>query len=252
MSQVVRRVGAILRELEGYPEGRSVAEIANAIELPRSTVHRLLKALEQEHLIASASEERGFRLGPGLVRLASNANSLLVETFRPFLVELSRTLDETVDLAVLTGDEVYFIDQVAASHRLAAVSDVGRAFPVHCGANGKALLAEMTDEKVLALLGDRLKALTPNTITDPDAFLADLATVRAAGIAFDREEHHVGISAAGTTIDNPSGLAVAISVPAPSSRFVERETEIVEELLKSRKRIEAHVRRVMTPDKAPR
>jgi len=240
VSQVVKRAAAILRALEEHPQGRSVAETAGAVGLPRSSVHRLLKALEDEHLVAGVSEEGGFRLGPALMHLASSANSWLVETVHPFLEELSRSLDETVDLAVQSGATVYFIDQVAAAHRLQAVSHTGLAFPAHCSANGKALLAELPDDRVAALVDGTLSALTPNTITDMTALLKELAEVRESGVAFDREEHHLGISAVGTTLHNPYGLEVAVSVPVPSSRFVDREDEIVEQVLKGRQRIEEH------------
>lgn len=242
MSQVVRRTAAILRALEKHPEGCSVAEVATAVNLPRSSVHRVLKALEHEHLVASVSEERGFRLGPALMHLASSANSWLIETIHPYLEELSASLDETVDLAVQSGADVYFVDQVAASHRLQAVSQTGLAFAAYCTANGKALLAELKDNEVVSLVAGSLTPLTPNTIVEVDTLLTELETIRTSGVAFDREEHHLGISAVGTALANPYGLAVAVSVPVPTSRFVDRESEVVEQLLKYRERIEHHFR----------
>lgn len=246
MSQVVRRAAAILRALEKQPKGCSVAEVAAAVSLPRSSVHRLLKALEHEHLVASVSEERGFRLGPALMHLTSSANGWLIETIHPYLEELSDSLDETVDLAVQAGAQVYFVDQVAASHRLQAVSQTGLAFAAYCTANGKALLAELELDEVVALVGNSLTPHTPNTIVDADALLTELASIRTSGVAFDREEHHLGISAVGTALANPYGLRVAVSVPVPTSRFVDRESEIVEQLLKYRERIEHHFRRILT------
>ena len=163
----------------------------------------------------------------------------------PFLEELSRSVEETVDLAIQSGSQVYFIDQVAADNRLQAVSQTGLAFPLHCSANGKALLAELPDARVEALVAGSLTALTPNTITEPAALLAELIAVRERDVAFDREEHHLGISAVGTTLDNPFGLSVAISVPVPTSRFVDREGEIVEQILKARQRMEEHFKRAV-------
>lgn len=222
-----------MRALENHPEGRSVAEVADAVDLPRSSVHRVLKALEEEHLVAAVSDERGFRLGPALMRLASSANSWIVEAVHPSLVELSRLIDETVDLAVLSGCEVYFIDQVLSEHRLQAVSETGLSFPAFTTANGKALLAEFDDDRVRALVADSPTPLEG----DIAPLLEELAVVRETGVAFDREEHHAGISAVGTALPNPYGISVALSVPAPAGRFNERETEIVEQLLKSRDHI---------------
>jgi len=154
---------------------------------------------------------------------------------------------QTVDLAVRSGAQVYFIDQVAAAHRLQAVSQTGLAFPAHCSANGKALLAELSDEQLMGELDGQLPQLTPNTITDVATLLTDLAIVRQTGVAFDREEHHLGISAVGTALRNPFGVSAAISVPLPSSRFVDREAELVDGLLTGRDRIEQHLNRLQGP-----
>ena len=240
MSQVIRRSAAILRALEQHPEGRSVAEVAALVSLPRSTVHRLLQSLAEEHLVTPVSEERGFRLGAGLMHLATSATKWLVENITPFLRDLSVELEETVDLAVLSGSNVYFIDQVAAPHRLQAVSQTGLAFPLHCTANGKALLADMTDDQVRALVGESLVRHTANTIANIDDLLAELHDVRTRRVAFDRDEHTDGISAAGTSIRNPYGLALAMSVPVPTSRFSENEERITSGVIDGRKRIENH------------
>lgn len=240
MVQVVQRAAEVLRALEAYPEGRSIGELAADIDLPRSTVHRLLKALEDEHLVTAVSSLGGFRLGPGLMRLAASANGWLSAHVHRLIVELSRELDETVDLAVRSGEVVYFVDQATAgSSPLQAVSRVGVTFPLHCTANGKALLAELPDDAVRRLVGPRLDGFTPATITDVDRLLEEVAVVRTQGVAFDRQEHHADISAVGTALRNPYGLEAALSVPVPTTRFVEREDRLVPALLAGRDRIEA-------------
>ena len=113
--------------------------------------------------------------------------------------------DETVALAALNRDRIFFIDQVTAPHRLQALSAVEVSLPAHCTAIGKALLAGLTDEQVERLLPKRLPAETANTITDREELLADLARVRASGVAYDREELTIGISAVGAEIRDASG-----------------------------------------------
>ena len=238
MIQVIQRAGAILRALEAHPAGRSVGEVAAEVGLPRSSVHRILKSLESEHLVSSVSDERGFRLGPALMRLAASASTWLTEHAHALIQELSDDMDETVDLAVRSGDTAYFVDQVVADNRLQAISAVGLHFPLHCTANGKALLSLLADDDVVALLGNDLERLTDNTIVTVDALLEELAEVRRSGVAFDREEHHAGISAIGTALANPYSLPAALSVPVPTSRFVEREEELSAKLISGRSRIE--------------
>jgi DNA-binding IclR family transcriptional regulator len=237
--QVIARAAAILRALEARPEGRTLGELSSDVELPRSTVHRIVRALEQEHLVAAVSSEGGYRLGPGLMRLASSSSRWLADQVHQHLRALSRLVNETVDLSIRSGDRVLFIDQIAVSQRLQAVSGIGVGMPLHCTAPGKALLAEMPDEEVDELLADGAVRHTENTIVDLDELKEVLAEIRRTGVALDREEHHLGISAVGAVIRNPYGLPAAVSIPVPSSRFEGREGELSEALISARAAIEA-------------
>jgi DNA-binding IclR family transcriptional regulator len=185
-----------------------------------------VQALAAEHLVVYASPNGGVRLGPGLANLAAGARRELRHELRPYLIQLSRQLDETVDLAVLEGDRVLFVDQAAVPRRLAAVSFVGATFPAHCTANGKVLLATLPDHRIEQLLPRRLERLTPNTVTDRRLLLGELATVRQQGVAFDREEHTVGICAVGAVVHDPAGPLAAVTIPMPSTRFYGAEQHL--------------------------
>ena len=154
----------------------------------------------------------------------------LAEHAHKRLVELSQQVNETVDLAVRSADRALFIDQVAVAHRLQALSGVGVAFPLHCTANGKALLAELDNAAVERLVASELEALTENTITDRTVLIDELEQVRETGIAMDHEEHHLGISAIGASLVNPYRIPAAISIPVPVARFSGREKELAEAL----------------------
>jgi DNA-binding IclR family transcriptional regulator len=148
-------------------------------------------------------------------------------------------LEETVDCSVLDGDHVRFVDQIAGRHRLRAVSVVGSSFPLHSTANGKAILAELTAEELSRMLPGRLKRFTENTITNPTLLMRELEEIRERGVAFDREEHTVGISAGGVALKDPSGEFAALTVPMPTQRFVGKEEELARALLEVRREIEA-------------
>lgn len=210
----------------------SLSQIAERVGLARSTVHRLVTALEAERFVASASPNGRVRLGPGLARLAGAASSDVRGVIHPSLERLSRELNETVDLAVLEHDHVRFIDQVAAPRRLRAVSAVGAVFPAHCTANGKALLAAAPGAEVLRWLPARLERQTPNTITDREELLAELDRVRAEGVGYDREEHTIGICAVGAVVRDPAGALAAVTVPLPSQRFYGKEEKLAAALLR--------------------
>lgn len=169
-----------MRLLERHPEGLSLGAIAKEIELARSTVQRIVGALIRERFLIAGTSGVGVRLGPGLVSLGSAARSHIHAVIRPHLQKLSSRLGETVDLSIRDGQVVVFIDQaISDERRLRAVSAVGLSFPLHCCANGKALLAAMDDSalaKLVPLL--RLEQLTGNTITSREQLLEELETVR--------------------------------------------------------------------------
>ena len=237
--QVIARAAEIMRLLRRSPGGLTQAELMEELGLARTTVHRILAALETAGFVTSGRSRGRFRLGPEIARLAEAARHTLILDLRPYLEELSRTLNETVDLSVLDHDQVLFIDQVVAPQRLRAVSAVGVMFPAYCCANGKALLARLPDERISELLPDPLPALTPSTITRRERMIAELAGVRADGVAFDREEHTVGISAVGSVVTGSPWGTAAISVPMPTQRFAGRESEVAATLTEMTSRIEA-------------
>jgi DNA-binding IclR family transcriptional regulator len=232
--QVIARAAQILRALDGEPHGLSLSQLSERLALPRSTVHRVVTALATEGLLAAASPNGRVRLGPELARLALASRRELRLELRPHLQRLFDRLNETVDCAVLDGDHLRFIDQIAAPHRLRAVSAVGATFPLHCTANGKALLAELSPEEVSRILPTRLRRCTPATVTVRAELVAELERVRVSHVAFDREEHTTGISAAGIAIRDPFGALAAISVPMPTQRFEGREAEIAAALTDAR------------------
>jgi DNA-binding IclR family transcriptional regulator len=221
--QIISRAVDLLRALGGEAQGLSLSQLAERTDLPRSTVHRLVAALEVEGLLVAASPNGRVRIGPDLIRLADASRPDLHTQLRPVMQTLFDTLDETVDLAVLDGDHLRFIDQIPAPHRLRAVSTVGATFPLHCTANGKAVLAQLTDDEIRELLPAKLSRYTPATITSRAALLEELALVRQTGVACDREEHTSGISAGGVAVRDPMGTFAALSVPMPTMRFEGQE-----------------------------
>jgi DNA-binding IclR family transcriptional regulator len=223
--QVIERVADVLRALAAAPDGLSLSELALSVEMPKSTVHRLVSALESEEFVATAPSGR-LRLGRGIARLGAATRDSLRDQVRPSLLRLHQQLDETVDLSVLDGVSVRFIDQLSAPHRLRAVSAVGAAFPLHCTAPGKAFLAAMSKGELRAALPARLPALTPETITSRKELWEELDRVRAEGVAYDREEHTLGICAVGAVVRDPNRVVAAISVPVPAQRFAGNEVKL--------------------------
>jgi DNA-binding IclR family transcriptional regulator len=232
--QVIARAAAILRSLELEPDGLSLGDIAKRISLPRSTVQRIVAALGRERLLTSASLQARVRLGPALVALGSAAHVGTEKIARPIMQELSDLADETVDLSILKADSAVFVEQIQGTQRLAAVSAVGKAFPLHCTANGKALLAQVAPERRASLLPARLKRYTKATKTDRSSLEAEIKDIAKTGLAYDLEEHSVGICAIGAALRDSLGREFSLSIPVPASRFADKRQQLSRLLIKAR------------------
>lgn len=236
--QVIARAASILRALESEPDGLSLGKIAQRVDLSRSTVQRIVDALAEEHLLIGASPTSGVKLGPALLRMASNSSFDFVEFIRPYITELSRETGETVDVSEMQKKRTVFVDQVVGSARLNIVSPIGEAFPLHCLASGKAMLATLNETEMLKRLGKGpLEQHTPSTTINIDELSAELATVRETHIAYDHEEHLEGVSAIGTSLQDPGGTLYAISIPVPTVRFKRKEKLLLDALLRCREQI---------------
>ncbi|WP_066071883.1 IclR family transcriptional regulator [Neobacillus soli] len=238
--QVISRAANILRALRVHPKGLSLSQIAKEVGMARSTVQRIVTTLEQERFVAPASINGGYRLGPEIAMLASAVHSDLREEIRPFLVKLSQQVNETVDLSILDNGKVLFVDQIIAPHPLQATSQPGASFPLHCTANGKAILASMPINEVEKLLPEHLQQYNDHTITSRDELLKELEMVRKKGVAFTREEHIDGICAVGAAIKDRMGNLSAVSIPLPSTRFYGNEEKLAAALLHTCKTINQH------------
>lgn len=217
--QVIARAASILRSLKGNQTGMSLGEIAEIVDLPRSTVQRIVGSLQAERLVIANPNGRGLRLGPEVSALAEGARYNIVENCRLVLAELAHKTGETADLSVLRAASMIFLDQVPGTQRLRTVSSVGEAFPLTTTANGKACLARLPLVKAKTLIdAEWARRGTPG---DQDALLNDLARIREGRLGYDIGTHTQGICAVGFAFNDLAGDVHAISVPVPESRFGE-------------------------------
>jgi DNA-binding IclR family transcriptional regulator len=137
---------------------------------------------------------------------------------RPSLLELHRKTDHTANLAVLDGTMGVFVDKIESKDfGIKLFSEIGKTFPLHCTGLGKALLAFSSDETLEKFLEAPLKAMTENTITDPETFKQELALIRDRGYALDNEEITRGIMCVAAPVLGFNGeviCAVSIAFPA--------------------------------------
>ncbi len=232
--QVIARAAQVLRALESEPQGLSLAQLAERVGLPRSTVHRIVTALAAEGLVASVSPTGRVRIGPEFARLAAGA----VEFWRPvepFMRRLHDQLGETVDCGILDGNQVRVVHVIPTTrHMLRAIADIGQSFPLYCTAKGKALLAALDRPAALRMLPSVLHQYTARTLTSAAAIEADLDKVTETGVAYDFEEATLGICAAAIAVREPAGMLLTISVVVPAQRFLGAQAAITGALQQAR------------------
>jgi DNA-binding IclR family transcriptional regulator len=210
--QSVRRA---LRALE------LIAEVAR-LGVHKATASRLVATLAERGLVERDPVSEKYRLGFGLIRLAGAAMAGLdlVRTAHPILEDLADRTRETVNLGVLSGDSVVYIDQVAGARSIVAVSWVGRRTPLHCTSNGKVLLAYMNERERDGLLSKPLEQATEHTVIDPDEIRSQLGEIERRGYATTMEELEEGLNAVAAPIRSVDGeVAAALSVSGPAFRM---------------------------------
>jgi DNA-binding IclR family transcriptional regulator len=210
--------------------GLTLSELAAAVGLPVSSVHRLITALDEEGLVRAQPRGRIF-LGPLITQIAREGEVLVGDDVGEVMRALSVRVQETVDVAVLDGSSIRFVAQATVGERFRAVSSVGVRFPLYCTGSGKAFLARLGRERASALLPKRLRRLTARTITSRRALWRELEEVKASGVGFDREEHRMGIASLATLVTDSTATTMAISVVLPARRFYEREAELATAVL---------------------
>jgi DNA-binding IclR family transcriptional regulator len=216
---VLSKAAQVLKTCHRRNGGLSLGEIARETSLPRSTVQRIVQTLAAEGFLVSSGAARSITLGPELLAMGAMAAMDIVDRTHPLLKDLARQTGETVDLSRLNRDHAIFINQVPGSHRLQAVSAVGNSFPLHCTANGKAMLSLLEGTELQQMMMRPLAAYTPRTITAALDLVRTLTDIRKSGIALDSEEHTLGICAVGMAFMAPTRQIFAVSIPVPAVRF---------------------------------
>jgi DNA-binding IclR family transcriptional regulator len=206
------------------------AEAAKATGLSRSATYRIADRLRGWGFLEANPATEALRLGSEAVRLGMAALTSLEVTrlAPPHLRRLADQTKETVNLAVVDGDEVVYIDKEEGTLAVKMSAQLGSRRPLHCTALGKAYLAALAPEELEArLAGLELARFTAATITDPAALGAELERVRRRGWAVDDEEVEEGVYCLGAAVRDHRRLAVAaISVAGPAYRLRARADQL--------------------------
>lgn len=235
-----------LRILEVFSEETpqlSLAEIVEAVGLDKSTAFRFVYTLQTLGYLERDPESKRYRPGLKVLKLGYTAlNSLdIVQLARPYLKELSEKTDEATNMALRDGAEIVYVVRISPLQIVNINLRVGSRLPAYCTSMGKALLADLSPEKLHELLGEGpYEALTPKTITEPDTLLAELDRVNQLGYAVNDEELIIGVrSLAAPVRQTDREVVAAINVSASSARLSRQEMEdrFAEAVVKTAQRI---------------
>lgn len=227
--QVIARAAKILNLLGRTAGGMSLGEIAQAVDLPRSTVQRIVGALEEQGMIRSEGAG-GISLGAGLLRLVANAHVDRMTVVRPWLHKLSEAVQETVVFSRPAGIQLIVEDRIVADRELQVTPRLGQLdTPLYGTSAGRALLALDKDEDVKALFAT--ESATKQKTAASQTLLNQLVDIRKTGISSDHGELIEGITTTAVALDTVLGR-FAISMPIPTFRFERARDTYIEELLR--------------------
>lgn len=213
----------LLRRL-GEEETLTVTGSAQLLEVAPSTAHRLLAMLAYHGFIEEVGNRRGYRSGPALLNLGLSAVQRLdLRTIaRTHLEELSRQVEETVNLLVLEGASIRFVDCVEGPRALRVAGRVGLRRPATTVSVGKAILAQFPPAELDLLYPPQepLPVLTSDTVADRAALDEQLAEIRRRGYATNFRESDPEIRAIGVALSGRmANLLAGVAISAPVSRL---------------------------------
>jgi|SRR5579872_1393946 len=226
----------VLDTLGDCPGGLGITDLSDALNAPKSTVHRLVSTLEAAKYVVFDPPTSKYSLGNRVAKLGEQLNhqSSLLTFAMPMLEELTRECHEASHLAIMQGTEVVYVSHEESKEPVRISFGMGHRAPAHCTALGKAFLAELTDSDILMLYKNqkKLDRLTPRTKTSIRELLAELAIVRKEGIAYDNEEYMTGLRCMAAPIrDFSSRIVAATSLSMFKHKMTAERRELFKEVL---------------------
>jgi IclR family acetate operon transcriptional repressor len=217
--RAVLRVLDILDVLQNSAHGVALSQLAEAVGLPKSSIFRYLSTMEARGYVARDPATGDYRFGRAFLPTHTRRLQVMAARARPLLQELRDHFEETINLGVLDGKRVAYLEILESPQAIRFATQKGDRDPVHSSALGKAICSQLSAEQVLAILrAEGMPRRTSRTITDPDVFLREIAVVREIGFAIDNGENEEDGRCVAVPL-RASRVPAAISLSAPAPRF---------------------------------
>ena len=241
MLLTIQKAGELLALYDREHSEWGVRDAASKLKMAKSSAHDLMNSLAKQGFLQKTEDNR-YRLGWRLVTLSETllATTELRKEAHPVMEELAAQYQETIHLAVLDDTQAVYVDKLEGRQAVRVeLTSLGARLYAHCSALGKVLLAynsEVEARRIIQIAG--LPRFTPNTITDEEELLQNLAKIRKQGYAYDLEEILPDLCCVGAPIYNHTGAVIAaISMSIPAYRFRRSQTEYREAVMRAAKAI---------------
>jgi DNA-binding IclR family transcriptional regulator len=209
-----------------------ISALADRLGLAKSTVHRLASTLVEAGMLEQNKETGKYRLGLAVFELGSLVRRKIDISLeaKPWLMTLREQTGETVDLSILDHGGVVCVNFLESKKVNRTSSGIGLRKPVHCTAEGKALIAFQPPLMIERIINAGLERRTPRTMIDPAALQEELAKIRGRGYAMDDEEYELGVRGIASPIRDDSGNSVAaVGVNGPAQRLTKNRLRALAE-----------------------
>ncbi|PAE09177.1 IclR family transcriptional regulator [Terribacillus saccharophilus] len=237
-----KRVLEIFELLTSYPNGLTIKEISGLLSSPQSSTFNVVKTLEDNGYLTSDIGKK-YTLGAKLIEIGNSAMESmdLSKIGTPHLTELGQYVQETVFMAVLSDEELFYISKIDNNRSIRTTAQPGLRKPLYCTGLGKAFLAFMpADLRDSILERTELVPITEKTLTDRSMLEAQLETFYAQGYSIDDEENEEGLYCLAAPVFGAGNkLMAAVSVAGPKERMTSRKQDIIVRLKETTKRISA-------------
>lgn len=209
----------------------SITELGQIADMPGSSVQRIVNTFEFMGYLYQNPENKKYRLSPKLLQNVIKCSNFLKwrEQARKHMLALNGQFGEGVNLAVRNHDKCSYIEMVESKHLLRPNFTFDDSYPIHCTALGRSLLCDLPDELIMAILPEKLPALTKFTNTDKKEVLRTIREIKEKKYAIDDEEFYIGLCCVGAPVFGIKNKVVAaLSVTAPKVRMTQ---DIIERLI---------------------
>ncbi|RHW36703.1 IclR family transcriptional regulator [Lysinibacillus yapensis] len=226
----VKNTLKILKAFSMDTPQKGVRELANELDLGKSSVQRILATLASEGFVKKNNESNKYELGVSVLELSSIVlgHLDLHKEALPIIKRLVENWKETAHLAILEEMQVVYLCKIESTNSIKVITHSGLQNPPHCTSSGKLLLAHSNPTVIEHVIKNGLKKFTQNTITDPEIFRKELAFIYARGYSVSNEELNPGVITISAPVRNYNGNVIAaINFAGPKHRFTKQRIELL-------------------------